>query len=188
MSSTSSNRAASPAPVTEPVISPDDVLVDKVKDVHRYYPTGVTIVTSEIDGEPFGLAVNAFSSLSLEPPLVLVCLGATTTSYPKFFLQDHMAINILAHDQADVAARLGKSDPRKFDTVDWHLGEHGAPLLAGVSASLELRVETRIPAYTHTIFIGRVLNAERHDRLPLIYANRQFFDSTPILGDRSGDH
>ncbi|MGQ4619411.1 flavin reductase [Nocardia sp. R7R-8] len=166
--------------------SPDDVLVDKVKDVHRYYPTGVTIVTSEIDGKPFGLAVNAFSSLSLEPPLVLVCLGATATSYPKFFLQDHMAINILAHDQLEIASKLGKSDPRKFDTVDWHLGKHGAPLLAGVAASFELQVETRIPAYTHTIFIGRVLNAERSGRLPLVYFNRQFFDSTPLLGDEIG--
>lgn len=182
MSTTSTNNEAA----AEPLLSPDDVLVDKVKEVHRYYPTGVTIVTSEIDGEPFGLAVNAFSSLSLAPPLVLVCLGATTSSYPKFFLQDHMAINILAHDQAEIAARLGKSDPRKFETVEWHLGQHGAPLLAGVSATLELRVETRIPAYTHTIFIGRILHAERFDRLPLIYANRQFFDSTPLLGAREG--
>jgi flavin reductase (DIM6/NTAB) family NADH-FMN oxidoreductase RutF len=115
-----------------------------------------------------------------------VCLAATTTSYPKFFLQDHMAINILAHDQGEIASTLGKSDPRKFDHVDWHLGEHGSPLLAGVAASFELKVETRIPAYTHTIFVGRVLNAERSGRLPLIYVNRQFFDSTPLLSDQSG--
>ncbi|GCE44229.1 Nitrilotriacetate monooxygenase component B [Rhodococcus wratislaviensis] len=170
---------------TPPELSPEDALVDRVKEVHRFYPTGVTIVTSEVDGEPFGLAVNAFSSLSLAPPMVLVCLAATATSYPKFFLRDHMAINILAFDQDYVAARLGTSDPRKFDSVEWHLGEHGAPLLAGAAATLELWVETRIPAYTHTIFVGRVVNAERHDRPPLVYMNRQFFDSTPLL-EQSG--
>jgi flavin reductase (DIM6/NTAB) family NADH-FMN oxidoreductase RutF len=176
--------SASPATIpAEP--APED-LVTNVKDVHRLYPTGVTIVTSEIDGQPFGLAVNAFSSLSLSPPTVLVCLGATTTSYPKFFLQDHMAVNILAFDQGDVAAVFGTSDPRKFDQVDWRLGRHGAPLLAGVTATLELQVETRIPAYTHTIFIGRVLSASSSGRLPLVYMNRGFYDSSRLSAD-AGD-
>jgi flavin reductase (DIM6/NTAB) family NADH-FMN oxidoreductase RutF len=181
--------SASPAatPAATPVEAPREDLVTRVKDVHRLYPTGVTIVTSEIEGEPFGLAVNAFSSLSLSPPSVLVCLGATTTSYPKFFLQDHMAINILAFDQGEVAAVFGTSDPRKFDQVDWHLGQHGAPLLSGVTATLELQVETRIPAYTHTIFIGRVLSASSSGRLPLVYMNRGFYDGSRLSADAGNE-
>ena len=168
------------------LIAQEEHLADTVRNVHRHYPTGVTIVTSEVDGEPFGLAVNAFSSLALDPPMVLVCLAARSASYPRFFSRDHMAVNILAHDQADVAGTFGRSNPHKFSEVEWHLGQHGSPLLAGVAATLELRVESRIPAYTHTIFIGRILNAECHDRLPLVYVDRRFFDSSTIPGLRLG--
>ncbi|MET0820317.1 MAG: flavin reductase family protein [Aeromicrobium sp.] len=177
MSTSSANGRDQPATG----IAPDE-LADRVKNVHRLYPTGVTIVTSEVDGQPFGLAVNAFSSLSLDPPLVLVCLATTASSYPGFFSRDHMAVNILAHDQSDVASVFGRSNPHKFRDVGWHLGAHGAPLLDGVSATLELQVESRIPAYTHSIFIGRVLNAESTGRLPLLYVDRRFHDSSTIPG------
>lgn len=161
-------------------ISRDDELADRVKSIHRHYPTGVTIVTSAVDGQPFGLAVNAFSSLSLDPPLVLVCVAATTASYPGFFQQDRMAVNILAHDQAQVAHTFGRSNPDKFNDVVWELGAHGAPLLADVAASFELQIESRIPAYTHSIFIGRILEAHSTDKWPLIYVDRRFFDSTTV--------
>ncbi|MEV5837689.1 flavin reductase family protein [Nocardia sp. NPDC052112] len=163
---------------TDPRTSAD--LADRVRSVHRYYPTGVTIVTSAIDGRPFGLAVNAFSSLSLDPPMVLVCVAATAASYPGLFQQDRMAVNILAHDQAEVAQTFGRSNPDKFTSVAWKLGEHGAPLLEGVAASFELRIESRIPAHTHSIFVGRILEAHTSEKWPLLYVDRRFFDSTTV--------
>lgn len=159
-----------------------EVLADRVKDVHRRYPTGVTIVTSAVDGSPFGLAVNAFSSLSLDPPMVLVCVAASTASHPGFYAQDRMAVNVLAHDQEAVAATFGRANPNKFDDAAWHFGEHGAPLIDGAAAAFELRIDKRIHAYTHTIFVSRILEAHTSDTWPLIYVDRRFFDSTTVPG------
>jgi flavin reductase (DIM6/NTAB) family NADH-FMN oxidoreductase RutF len=155
-------------------------LADSVKEVHRRYPTGVTIVTTCSDGKPYGLAVNAFSSLSLDPPLVLVCVASTSSTYPRLFDRDAIGINILAHDQAGVAATFARSGGDKFAGIEWRVGEHGAPVIAAVSAHLELRIETRIPAGTHTIFIGRVLDAAAADRPPLIYLGGSFYDGARL--------
>lgn len=87
---------------------PDTTLAEQVKTVHRRYPTGVTVVTSTLGGRPFGLAVNAFTSLSVEPPTVLVCISASSASHAGFHASDQMAVNILAHDQADVAELFGR--------------------------------------------------------------------------------
>ncbi|MFG2934407.1 flavin reductase family protein [Streptomyces sp. NPDC048282] len=161
---------------------PDAQLAEQVKSVHRSYPTGVTIVTGFSGVAPVGLAVNAFSSVSLDPPLVLVCLAATSASYPAFFASDRMAVNILAHDQEDVAAAFGRSNPHKFRDVTWSTGEHGAPLLDGVASALEVVIESRLPAFTHTVFIARVVNAVCNGKRPLVYLDRRFFDSTTLPG------
>lgn len=152
-----------------------DALVETVKQVHRCYPTGVTIVTTCVDGDPYGLAVNAFSSISLAPPLVLVCVNERTSTHARLFLQDEVAVNILASDQAELARRFGSPEPDKFAGVPWRRGESGAPLLDGVAAHLELAVEARVRAYTHTIFIGRVVAAASTDRVPLLYLASRFF-------------
>jgi flavin reductase (DIM6/NTAB) family NADH-FMN oxidoreductase RutF len=155
----------------------DQGLGEAVKAVHRSFPTGVTIVTTCVEGQPYGLAVNAFSSVSLDPPLVLVCVAATSSTYPRLFLGTHMAVNILASDQASVAGVFAKSGGDKFAEIAWTRGGCGAPILDGVSAHLEIEIETRIPAYTHTIFIGRVTDAKASGRPPLVYLNASMFDS-----------
>lgn len=155
-------------------------LAERVKDVHRHFPTGVTIVTTSVDGMPFGLAVNAFASLSLTPPLVLVCVAATSSTYPKLFEAELLGVNILAHDQLDVARVFARSGGEKFAGVAWRHGSRGAPLLDGVSARLELTIEHRIPAGTHTIFVGRVAEAEAFERAPLVYLGGGFFDGARL--------
>jgi flavin reductase (DIM6/NTAB) family NADH-FMN oxidoreductase RutF len=155
-------------------------LAERVRGVHRSFPTGVTVVTTCVRGVPYGLVVNAFSSISLTPPLVLVCVAQTTSTYPRLFDSDHLAINILAHDQADIAMRFARSGGDKFAGLAWRAGEYGAPLLDGACAALEVKVETRLPAYTHTVFISRVLAANRHDSTPLIYLGGKFFDGGSV--------
>jgi flavin reductase (DIM6/NTAB) family NADH-FMN oxidoreductase RutF len=154
---------------------------DRVRAVHRSFPTGVTIVTTCVEGHPYGLAVNAFSSISLDPPLVLVCVAAKSSTYPRLFLGTHLGINILASDQAGIAERFARSGGDKFDELSWTSGGAGAPLIEGVSAHLELEIETRIPAHTHTIFIGRVINALSFGRAPLIYFDATFFDGAKLV-------
>jgi len=151
-----------------------------LRGVHRKFPTGVTIVTTMEGAAPTGLAVNAFSSISLDPPLVLFCVGRTSQTHTRLFAGDAVGVNILARDQRPVAARFAVSGGDKFESVEWTLGENGAPLLAGVAARLEGVIETRIAAPTHTIFITRVTAAEAFDRQPLLYLGGAYFDSVDL--------
>jgi flavin reductase (DIM6/NTAB) family NADH-FMN oxidoreductase RutF len=140
----------------------------------------VTIVTAQHDGIPYGLAVNAFSSVSLEPPMVLVCVAGTSATYPHLFVSDELAVNILAYDQGAIVARFARSGGDKFAGLEWREGENGCPILAGVSGHLELHVERRLPAFTHTIFLGRVTQAEASGTAPLIYLDGKTFESTAL--------
>ena len=158
----------------------DQALFETVKAVHRSFPTGVTIVTTSVDGAPYGLAVNAFSSVSMGPPMVLVCINETSSSYPRFFEGTRFGVSILANDQASVAGRFAKSGGDKFGDVAWHPGPSGSPLISGASANLDLEVVAKIPAATHMIFIGRVIDAEVSGKPPLIYHGSQFFDGAVL--------
>jgi flavin reductase (DIM6/NTAB) family NADH-FMN oxidoreductase RutF/predicted ester cyclase len=169
-----------PLETSEPGSGGNGEMTDVLRGVHRKFPTGVTIVTTIEGDRPTGLAVNAFSSISLDPPLVLFCVGRTAQTYPRLFAGDAVGVNILARDQQPVAVRFALSGGDKFDAVEWRLGANGAPLLAGVAARLEGVIETRIAAPTHTIFITRVTAAEAFDRDPLIYLGGSYFDSTNL--------
>jgi flavin reductase (DIM6/NTAB) family NADH-FMN oxidoreductase RutF len=167
------------APTTTP--SPDvQELSNRVRGVHRQYPTGVTVVTAAVDGKPYGLAVNAFSSISLEPPLVLVCVNESSNSYPVVFDSDYVGVNILAADQAPIAGAFAKSGGDKFAGLDWRPSEHGVPVLEGVCGHFELEVKYKIPAFTHTIFIGQVVEAAAADKAPLVYQGGKFFDGARL--------
>lgn len=154
----------------------NDSTLERVKDVHRRFPTGVTIVTTLTDGQPYGLAVNAFSSVSIDPPVVLVCVAKTSSTYEHLYRNDSLAVNILASDQLPIAARFATSGGEKFLGLEWEHAENGSPILLGACGFLELTVERRVIAYTHTIFIGRVVRAEVSDRHPLMYLGGKFFD------------
>lgn len=151
-------------------------LVNAVKRVHRSFPSGVTVVTTSIDGKPFGLAVNAFSSVSLAPPMVLVCINETSSSYPRFFAGNGFGVSILAADQIAVAKRFAVSGGDKFADIRWEIGPHGQPLVSDAAAHLELDIVSMLPAGSHTIFVGRVVSANASGKPPLVYYNAGFFD------------
>ncbi len=157
---------------------------EALRAVHRKFPTGVTIVTTLEGNAPIGLAVNAFSSVSLDPPLVLFCVGKSALTYPRLFAGDAVGLNILARDQRAVAERFAVSGGDKFERVKWTVGANGAPLLSECAARLEGVIETRIAAPTHTIFITRVTGAEALDREPLLYLGGTYFDSGDLTSAR----
>ncbi|RMB82487.1 flavin reductase [Streptomyces shenzhenensis] len=147
-----------------------------VRGVHRKFITGVTVVTTDDDGAPRGLAVNAFSSISLDPPMVLVCVQRSSATHPALHRASHLGISILAADQLDVAkAFAGKGDD-KFATVSWTPGAFGAPLIDGSCAQLEVEIGQRLEAGSHTVFTGRVVSARHDDLAPLVYSGGGFFD------------
>lgn len=157
-------------------VSEEPTIGDKVRAVHRRYPTGVTIVTvADADGQPRGLAVNAFSSVSLDPPLILVAVNANASTYPWLFTAEHIGVNIVAESQVDVVRAFARSGGDKFAGLDWHPGVTGAPVLEGTAGYFELAVRYKIPAYTHTIFIGEVVEAAASDQPAMIYLDGGFF-------------
>ncbi|MEM7121330.1 MAG: flavin reductase family protein [Pseudomonadota bacterium] len=153
-----------------------ELTIDQVKSFHHKFVTGVTVVTTSDGSEPRGLVVNAFSSLSLDPPMIIVCVQKTSSSYDSLFARDHLAVNVLAADQVDVAKRFASKAPDKFAAVPWTSGPFGSPLLEGVAAWLEAELTERIQASTHTMFIARLVAVGHFERPPLLYAAGQFFD------------
>lgn len=153
---------------------------EEVRRFHRRFATGVTVVTTMHEGLPRGLAVNAFASVSLEPPVVMVCVAKQAATAPALHESDHIAINMLAADQTEVARRFAGSGGDKFAGLEWRPGTTGSPLLADVAAQLEAEIERRIPAYTHTIFLARLLSVTVYDRPPMIYLDGRFFNSAAL--------
>ncbi|MEU1305011.1 flavin reductase family protein [Streptomyces shenzhenensis] len=166
---------------TTPPVAAGDItapldLVQQVKQAHRAFPSGVTVVTAQFDGRPVGLAVSAFSSVSMDPPMVLVCVNSSSKSHASLCDSRHLGISILSHAQSAVAATFAASGGDKFDGVAWHEGEHGAPLLDDASAAFEVEVVSRVEAATHSVFFGRVVTVETSGRPPLVYSAGGFFD------------
>lgn len=166
-----------PIETSPPGADGDAAEAEALRAVHRKFPTGVTIVSTMEGATPTGLAVNAFSSVSLDPSLILFCVSRASRTYPRLFAGDAVAVNVLARDQREIAVRFAVSGGNKFELIEWSFGRNGAPLLAGCAARLEGVIETRIAAPTHTIFITRVTASETFEREPLIYLEGAYFDS-----------
>jgi 3-hydroxy-9,10-secoandrosta-1,3,5(10)-triene-9,17-dione monooxygenase reductase component len=133
------------------------------------WPTGIAVVTSvDSDGGPVGLAVNSFTSLSLDPPLVLFCAALTSTTWPHIRGTGRFAVNVLAADQHAVAGAFARSGGDKFASLDW---EHrdGLPELTGIAAVLRCSLAVVHPGGDHEIAIGRVEAVEVHGRKPLVF-------------------
>lgn len=132
------------------------------------FVTGVTVVTA-IDGggRPRGFTANSFTSVSLDPPLVLVCIARTAGSYPLFSTNTHFAINILGEEQRPISTRFASKDVDKFAQVEWRAGRTGSPLIGGTVAWLDCRTEQQIDAGDHLILVGRVLDFRHSTQTPL---------------------
>jgi flavin reductase (DIM6/NTAB) family NADH-FMN oxidoreductase RutF len=121
------------------------------------FPTGVTVVASRSpEGRPVGLTVNSFTSVSLEPPLVLVCIDHGATSHDPIVQSEGFAVSVLADDQADVAIRFSSYPSEgRFEDVDWHPTPSGYPVVAGAAAWIDCSLHEVIRAGDHSIVLGR---------------------------------
>ncbi len=143
----------------------------------RRFPTGVTVVTSIKDGEPRGVTVNAFASVSAEPPMVLICINREARSYLYISTSRIFCVNLLAGDQRALAERFsGKLRERQFEDVAHTTAVTGAPVLAGTVGYLDCEVAEEHHAGTHSIFIGNVVQADARPGSPLGYYDGAFHD------------
>jgi flavin reductase (DIM6/NTAB) family NADH-FMN oxidoreductase RutF len=112
------------------------------------------------DGEPVGLAVNSFTSVSLDPPLVAFCAAKSSTTWPSIQAAGRFCVNILAEDQEDVSRLFATRGADKFRGMGWRAGESGSPILNGVLAWVDCVTEAEHDAGDHLIVVGRVLDLE----------------------------
>ncbi len=153
---------------------------EQVRAFHRKFVTGVTIVTATDGERPRGLALNAFSSVTVSPATVLVCVNKTSSTHDVLFSARTFAVNLLSRDQLPIAKRFAAKSDDKFSGLGWHTGEHGNPIIDDACAHLEAEISMRVRTSTHTVFFGRVLSAHSTEAQPLIYLGSHFYDSAGL--------
>ena len=139
-----------------------------------HFATGVTIITAQVDGEPGGLTVNSFSSVSLDPPLIQWSLAKSAQSVALFEKASHFAVNVLASDQVELAGSFARSGGDKFAGLSWQPGLGDAPLFPGLAASFECTTWQKVDAGDHFIVLGRVERFSRTARPLLLFAQGRF--------------
>lgn len=134
------------------------------------FVTGVTVVaTTQEDGTPRGFTANSFSSVSLTPPLVSVCIGKVASSYPVFSGTSHFSVSVLAEHQKNVSGVFASKSPDKFEQVAWHTGVTGSPIMDGAAAWFDCETYQVIEAGDHIILLGQVVGFSTSSASPLGY-------------------
>jgi flavin reductase (DIM6/NTAB) family NADH-FMN oxidoreductase RutF len=141
-----------------------------------YFASGVTVVTTGHAGELHGMTVSSFSSLSLNPPLVLICIDKSVASNAAILQAGQFVVNILERRQEHISRRFATAESDKFKGVAWHTGTLGLPVLDRVLAVIECRLYGTADGGDHTIFIGEVIDATVEDGAPLLYYRRGYHE------------
>jgi len=143
---------------------------DEFRKAMSRFASSVTVVTTESEtGEPKGLTVSAFCSLSLDPPLVLICIEKNASLHQVLRKGSHFAVNILSEDQELISRRFASRNGNRFEGIGYTKGASGSPLLEDVIAHVECVVQESHPAGDHTIFIGQVEATQTTEGKPLTY-------------------
>lgn len=139
------------------------------------FATGITVITAVgPDGQKIGLTVNSFSSLSIDPPMILWSLDNRSHNLEALKNASHFAVNVLASDQMDLSNNFASRADDKFADIECVDGKCGIPLLKDTVAHLECKNVNQYPGGDHTIFIGEVEHFEMSNKKPLLYANGNY--------------
>lgn len=146
------------------------------------FPTGVTVVSTRTDdGAKLGFTANSFSSVSLDPPLLLVCPGRRLSSFDAFRACRHFAVSVLAEDQEDLSTHFATYQGDRFATVPHDTDLHGVPVLTGAAARFSCRTAQVIPAGDHCVLIGEIIDMEDGELPGLGFAQGRYFRAAPHL-------
>lgn len=144
-----------------------------LREAFGHFATGVTVVTVAAPEGPLGITVNSFTSVSLDPPLILWCPAVASLRHDALAGAGHFALHVLASDQASIARAFARAGDA-FDQGDWQEGAHGLPLLSGCAARFICRTENRLPAGDHTLVLGRIETAEYGEATGLVFAKGSY--------------
>ena len=142
---------------------------DQFKKTMSQFASGVSVVTAEEGNDLYGITVSAFSSLSLDPPLVLICIDKSVKSHDGIASAGHFAVNILSADQEEVSNRFASRAEDKFAGIETTKGSLGDPLITGAVATMQCRLHSTLDGGDHTIFVGQVVESHVADAWPLLY-------------------
>jgi len=146
------------------------------KTALSHFASGVTIVTTELDGKPYGMTVASFASLSLRPPLILICIEKSVKTHDAIAASKKFGVSILASTQQDISGRFASKSDDKFSGVD--VVQRSVPLIGGALTTLECTVADQLPGGDHTIFVGEVVAVETREGAPLVYYRSAYRDIT----------
>jgi flavin reductase (DIM6/NTAB) family NADH-FMN oxidoreductase RutF len=143
---------------------------NELRRVMGHFATGVTVITTiSKQGAPFGLTANAFMSVSLEPPLLLISVDRKAESFPHFEESKVFTVNILRDDQESISRRFAVSGGNKFEGVAYHVGGNGVPILEGTLAHVECRLYAAHDGGDHILYLGEIQEAETREGKPLLF-------------------
>lgn len=150
------------------------------RDLMAHVPAPVTVITTHDEGTPSGTTVSAFTSLSLQPKLVMVSMDNASRILQRIRHTRRFGINLLADGQGDIAMRFARDETQRFLPNDWHL-DNGLPRIDGTAAWIDCTLAYELPAGDHTILAGEVQDAEMNGPLALVYSNRAFGINSGVL-------
>jgi flavin reductase (DIM6/NTAB) family NADH-FMN oxidoreductase RutF len=156
----------------DPVIDSGDF-----RQVLGHFPTGVTVVTAAGADRPIGVAIGSFVSISLDPPLVGFFLGTESGSWPPMEAAGHFCVNVLSSAQQELCGVMASKSDDKFEGVETTPAPgSGAPVLPGIHAMVDCRIDQVVPAGDHNLIIGRVLalDVTDADAVPMIFHKGQY--------------
>ncbi len=138
------------------------------------FATGVTVVTTVHGDEQCGMTANAFASLSLDPPLVLVAVAKQAQMHAHLTASRCFAVNILDQSQEDLSQRFAKPGPKNFADITLRTGETGSPIFEAGLGWLDCRLHSILPGGDHDIFVGQIVAGDHRDGQPLLYFSGKY--------------
>ena len=153
------------------------------------FPTGVVLVTAATSEGPTGMAVNSFTSVSLDPPLVSFCAARSSTTWPRIRAAGAFAVNVLGEEDVEVSRRFARKGADRFAGLGHRPGATGAPVLDGVAAHLDCHLHEVHDAGDHVIVLGRVVHLDADDGIrPLVFHGGDYcsLQSAAVPSPRAG--
>ena len=157
---------------------------ERMRHVMGHFASGVTIITARNAGIDYGLTASAVSALSLDPPMLLICVNKTSNTQKAIAQSQVFAVNILRENQSEVARQFASANPQKFSEMRISYGALGVPLLEDMLATIECRVTAEVTGGTHSVFLAEVEAAQATEGMPLTYFRGRMGHFTPMSGEK----
>ncbi|RJS61835.1 flavin reductase family protein [Bacillus sp. PK3_68] len=147
---------------------------EEFRNVIGHFTSGVSIITVRDEEVDYGITASAVSSVSLDPPMLLICANRSTGTCHAISKKGSFTVNILAEQQSELAMQFARANTEKFKGVEMSYGELGNPVLNGTLAQVECRVVEEVAGGTHSVFLAEVQKANAEDGNPLAYFRGKF--------------